>query len=271
MIQGNYTVADKCKFIIFQKTNNLSSLSSTFLIHMPRFFMLMLCIFCWITCKNCLMACACAWEHWEFACWLSLYPTKLINITWSYLFETNQKVDFLARDIMYSPTRYVSNRSQVPWEETRPDKYHSPSHTLRPWDLLGLLLLRATHHLQMSLYDLGLSQTVYKPYWNVQLVWFLLLRCSLSLDESWSYRPKFRRPNAAHSLGTSLCKSANWFAFFALGTSSSQIDSEALHLPVWGYHINLVKAVIKSFVSEGTAFPNMISLKNERISYCCST
>ena len=46
MIEGNYTVADKCKFIIFQKTNNLSSLSSTFLIHMPRFFMLMLCIFC---------------------------------------------------------------------------------------------------------------------------------------------------------------------------------------------------------------------------------
>ena len=37
MIQGNYIVADKCNFIIFQKTNNLSSSSLTFLIHMPRF------------------------------------------------------------------------------------------------------------------------------------------------------------------------------------------------------------------------------------------
>ena len=37
MIQGNCTVADKCKFIIFQKTNNLSSFSLTFLIHMPIF------------------------------------------------------------------------------------------------------------------------------------------------------------------------------------------------------------------------------------------
>lgn len=38
MIQGNYTVADKCKFIIFQKTNNLSSSLFDFLYSYAQIF-----------------------------------------------------------------------------------------------------------------------------------------------------------------------------------------------------------------------------------------